>query len=174
MQTWFALTNRVFLPTHLLVVSRRMWLGGTDNEETPDSKWPSWNKWFIKIWERFCPIRNLFSCCSHPLRQQHQAPHIALSSQLSYGTAGEIHSTLAHKHKSDFWSLVNISIYCNWMCLISPCSQYNNIPILVSNLGNLEQQDYWRVSGTCPSLGQSQAVNQHRYIQKLSLKFKTF
>ncbi|KAK7143396.1 hypothetical protein R3I93_014521 [Phoxinus phoxinus] len=41
-------------------------------------------------------------------------------------------------------------------------SQYNNIPILVSNLGNLEQQDYWRVSGTCPSLGQSQAVNQHR------------
>uniref|UniRef100_A0A8C2AL85 Abraxas 1, BRCA1 A complex subunit n=1 Tax=Cyprinus carpio TaxID=7962 RepID=A0A8C2AL85_CYPCA len=41
-------------------------------------------------------------------------------------------------------------------------SQYINIPIFVSNLGNLEQQDYWRVSGTCPSLGQSEAVNQHR------------
>ncbi|XP_056587209.1 BRCA1-A complex subunit Abraxas 1 isoform X1 [Triplophysa dalaica] len=41
-------------------------------------------------------------------------------------------------------------------------SQYINIPILVSNLGNLEQQDYWRVSAICPSLGQSQAVNQHR------------
>lgn len=41
-------------------------------------------------------------------------------------------------------------------------SQYMNISISVSNLGNLEQQDYWRVSSTCPSLGQSQAVNQHR------------
>uniref|UniRef100_A0A8C2GHP6 BRCA1-A complex subunit Abraxas 1 n=1 Tax=Cyprinus carpio TaxID=7962 RepID=A0A8C2GHP6_CYPCA len=41
-------------------------------------------------------------------------------------------------------------------------SQYINIPISVSNLGNLEQQDYWRVSGTCPSLGESQAVNRHR------------
>uniref|UniRef100_A0A8C1XLK9 BRCA1-A complex subunit Abraxas 1 n=1 Tax=Cyprinus carpio TaxID=7962 RepID=A0A8C1XLK9_CYPCA len=40
-------------------------------------------------------------------------------------------------------------------------SQYINIPISVSNLGNLEQQDYWRVSGTCPSLGESQAVNRH-------------
>ncbi|TRY60908.1 hypothetical protein DNTS_035167 [Danionella cerebrum] len=41
-------------------------------------------------------------------------------------------------------------------------SQCINIPITVSNLGNLEQQDYWKVSGACPSLGQSQAVNQHR------------
>uniref|UniRef100_A0A673NA22 Abraxas 1, BRCA1 A complex subunit n=1 Tax=Sinocyclocheilus rhinocerous TaxID=307959 RepID=A0A673NA22_9TELE len=41
-------------------------------------------------------------------------------------------------------------------------SQYINIPIFVSNLGNLEQQDYWRVSGTCPALGRSEAVNQHR------------
>ncbi|XP_016136474.1 BRCA1-A complex subunit Abraxas 1 [Sinocyclocheilus grahami] len=41
-------------------------------------------------------------------------------------------------------------------------NQYINIPILVSNLGNLEQQDYWSVSGTCPSLGESQAVNRHR------------
>ncbi|XP_016361768.1 BRCA1-A complex subunit Abraxas isoform X2 [Sinocyclocheilus anshuiensis] len=41
-------------------------------------------------------------------------------------------------------------------------NQYINIPILVSNLGNLEQQDYWSMSGTCPSLGESQAVNRHR------------
>ncbi|XP_055035367.2 BRCA1-A complex subunit Abraxas 1 [Misgurnus anguillicaudatus] len=41
-------------------------------------------------------------------------------------------------------------------------SQFLNIPVSVSNLGNLEQQDYWSVSTVCPSLGQSQAVNQHR------------
>ncbi|XP_073680902.1 BRCA1-A complex subunit Abraxas 1 [Garra rufa] len=41
-------------------------------------------------------------------------------------------------------------------------SQYISIPILVSNLGNLEQQDYWSVSGTCPSLGESRAINRHR------------
>ncbi|KAI2651429.1 BRCA1-A complex subunit Abraxas [Labeo rohita] len=41
-------------------------------------------------------------------------------------------------------------------------SQYISIPILVSNLGNLEQQDYWSVSGTCSSLGESRAVNRHR------------
>jgi len=77
-------------------------LGGIDNEEIPNSKWPSWNKWFIRIWERFSPVRNLFSCCSHPLRQWLQAPHIALSSPLSYGTAGEILSTLALRHNQTF------------------------------------------------------------------------
>ncbi len=50
---------------------------------------------------------------------------------------------------------------------LSPYSQYINIPIFVSNLGDLEQQDYWSVSGTSPSLGQSEAVNQHRYIQNV-------
>ncbi|XP_051960311.1 BRCA1-A complex subunit Abraxas 1-like [Xyrauchen texanus] len=40
--------------------------------------------------------------------------------------------------------------------------QYISIPIFVSNLGNLEQQDYWRLPAMCPSLEQSQAVNQHR------------
>ncbi|XP_051537371.1 BRCA1-A complex subunit Abraxas 1-like isoform X2 [Myxocyprinus asiaticus] len=41
-------------------------------------------------------------------------------------------------------------------------SQYISIPIFVSNLGNLEQQDYWRLPAMCPSLEQSQAVNKHR------------
>lgn len=101
---WFALTNCVFLLSTHFLASRRMWLVGTDNEETPDSKWPSWNKWFIRIWERFCPIRNLFLCCSHPLRQQHQAPPIALSSQLSFGTAGEIWGFY-----TQFWSTQTFS-----------------------------------------------------------------
>ncbi|KAI5622555.1 BRCA1-A complex subunit Abraxas 1 [Silurus asotus] len=41
-------------------------------------------------------------------------------------------------------------------------SQYSNIPVSVSNLGTLEQQDYWRVSATCPSLSHCQAIKQHR------------
>ncbi|XP_051956227.1 BRCA1-A complex subunit Abraxas 1-like isoform X1 [Xyrauchen texanus] len=41
-------------------------------------------------------------------------------------------------------------------------SQYISIPIFVSNLGNLEQQDYWRLPAMCPSLEQSQAVYKHR------------
>ncbi|XP_053333906.1 BRCA1-A complex subunit Abraxas 1 [Clarias gariepinus] len=41
-------------------------------------------------------------------------------------------------------------------------SQYSSISVSVSNLGTLEQQDYWRVSATCPSLSQCQAIKQHR------------
>ncbi|XP_060791950.1 BRCA1-A complex subunit Abraxas 1 isoform X2 [Neoarius graeffei] len=41
-------------------------------------------------------------------------------------------------------------------------SQYSSIPVSVSNLGTLEQQDYWRVSATYPSLSHSQAIKQHR------------
>ncbi|MCI4386675.1 hypothetical protein PGIGA_G00065210 [Pangasianodon gigas] len=41
-------------------------------------------------------------------------------------------------------------------------SQYSSIPVSVSNLGMLEQQDYWRVSATCPSLSHCQAIKQHR------------
>ncbi|XP_036385774.1 BRCA1-A complex subunit Abraxas 1 isoform X2 [Megalops cyprinoides] len=41
-------------------------------------------------------------------------------------------------------------------------SQYHNIPILVNNLGMLEQQDYWRSSAPCSSLSYSRAVKKHR------------
>ncbi|KAJ8393980.1 hypothetical protein AAFF_G00055130 [Aldrovandia affinis] len=41
-------------------------------------------------------------------------------------------------------------------------SQYQNIPVLVSNLGLLEQQDYWMSSVPCSSLNNSQAVKKHR------------
>ncbi|TSP09045.1 BRCA1-A complex subunit Abraxas 1 [Bagarius yarrelli] len=41
-------------------------------------------------------------------------------------------------------------------------SQYSSISVSVSNLGTLEQQDYWRVSTTCPSLKHCQAIKQHR------------
>ncbi|KAK2827370.1 hypothetical protein Q7C36_018296 [Tachysurus vachellii] len=41
-------------------------------------------------------------------------------------------------------------------------SQFSSIPVSVSNLGTLEQQDYWRVSATCPSLSHCQAIKQHR------------
>lgn len=46
-------------------------------------------------------------------------------------------------------------------------SQYNSIPVSVSNLGTLEQQDYWRVSATCPSLSHCQAIKQHRCCENL-------
>ncbi|XP_017348450.1 BRCA1-A complex subunit Abraxas 1 [Ictalurus punctatus] len=41
-------------------------------------------------------------------------------------------------------------------------SQYSSIPVSVSNLGTLEQQDYWRVSATCPALSHCQSIKQHR------------
>ncbi|KAK3555502.1 hypothetical protein QTP86_021309, partial [Hemibagrus guttatus] len=41
-------------------------------------------------------------------------------------------------------------------------SQYSSTPVSVSNLGTLEQQDYWRVSATCPSLSHCQTIKQHR------------
>ncbi|XP_035245621.1 BRCA1-A complex subunit Abraxas 1 isoform X1 [Anguilla anguilla] len=41
-------------------------------------------------------------------------------------------------------------------------SQYHNLPVLVSNLGMLEQQDYWHSSVPCSSLSYSQAVKKHR------------
>ncbi|KAJ8260912.1 hypothetical protein COCON_G00166350 [Conger conger] len=41
-------------------------------------------------------------------------------------------------------------------------SQYHNLPVLVSNLGMLEQQDYWRLSVPCSSLSSCQAVKKHR------------
>ncbi|XP_030624582.1 BRCA1-A complex subunit Abraxas 1 [Chanos chanos] len=45
---------------------------------------------------------------------------------------------------------------------VSHGSQYHKIPILVNNLGMLEQQDYWRVSTACSSLSHSQAVRKCR------------
>ncbi|KAI1881993.1 hypothetical protein AGOR_G00246010 [Albula goreensis] len=41
-------------------------------------------------------------------------------------------------------------------------SQYHNIPVQVTNLGMLEQQDYWRSSVPCSSLSYSRAVRKHR------------
>ncbi|XP_062868109.1 BRCA1-A complex subunit Abraxas 1 isoform X2 [Trichomycterus rosablanca] len=41
-------------------------------------------------------------------------------------------------------------------------SRYSSVPVSVSNLGTLEQQDYWRVSSTCPSLSHCRTVQQHR------------
>ncbi|KAJ8287067.1 hypothetical protein GJAV_G00046660 [Gymnothorax javanicus] len=41
-------------------------------------------------------------------------------------------------------------------------SHYHNLPVLVSNLGMLEQQDYWRSSAPCSSLSYSKAVKRHR------------
>ncbi|XP_036443668.1 BRCA1-A complex subunit Abraxas 1 [Colossoma macropomum] len=41
-------------------------------------------------------------------------------------------------------------------------SQYSSVPVSISNLGMLDQHDYWRVSATCPSLSHCQAVKKHR------------
>ncbi|XP_066501983.1 BRCA1-A complex subunit Abraxas 1 [Hoplias malabaricus] len=41
-------------------------------------------------------------------------------------------------------------------------SQYSSIPVSISNLGMLDQQDYWRVSATCPTLSHCNAVKKHR------------
>ncbi|KAG7321075.1 hypothetical protein KOW79_015490 [Hemibagrus wyckioides] len=49
-----------------------------------------------------------------------------------------------------------------YTAFISNGSQYSSIPVSVSNLGTLEQQDYWRVSATCPSLSHCQTIKQHR------------
>ncbi|CAB1318311.1 unnamed protein product [Coregonus sp. 'balchen'] len=39
----------------------------------------------------------------------------------------------------------------------SHCSQYRSVPVLVSNLGLLEQQDYWRLSASCSSVNYNRA-----------------
>ncbi|KAK6315775.1 hypothetical protein J4Q44_G00132990 [Coregonus suidteri] len=44
----------------------------------------------------------------------------------------------------------------------SHCSQYRSVPVLVSNLGLLEQQDYWRLSASCSSVNYNRAVWKHR------------
>ncbi|KAL0965701.1 hypothetical protein UPYG_G00284620 [Umbra pygmaea] len=41
-------------------------------------------------------------------------------------------------------------------------SQYRRVPVLVSNLGLLEQQDYWRLSASCLSINYNRAVSKHR------------
>ncbi|XP_062339925.1 BRCA1-A complex subunit Abraxas 1 isoform X1 [Osmerus eperlanus] len=41
-------------------------------------------------------------------------------------------------------------------------SQFHNIPVLVSNLGLLEQQDYWRISTACSSVNYNRAIKKHR------------
>ncbi|XP_072518031.1 BRCA1-A complex subunit Abraxas 1 [Salminus brasiliensis] len=41
-------------------------------------------------------------------------------------------------------------------------SQYSSIPVSIGNLGMLDQQDYWRVSATCPALSRCQAVKKHK------------
>ncbi|XP_029547791.1 BRCA1-A complex subunit Abraxas 1 [Salmo trutta] len=41
-------------------------------------------------------------------------------------------------------------------------SQYCSVPVLVSNLGLLEEQDYWRLSASCSSVNYNHAVRKHR------------
>ncbi|KAJ7987106.1 hypothetical protein DPEC_G00335310 [Dallia pectoralis] len=41
-------------------------------------------------------------------------------------------------------------------------SRYRSVPVLVSNLGLLEQQDYWRLSVSCLSVNYTRAVRKHR------------
>ncbi|XP_013984913.2 BRCA1-A complex subunit Abraxas 1 isoform X1 [Salmo salar] len=38
-----------------------------------------------------------------------------------------------------------------------------SVPVRVSNLGLLEQQDYWRLSASCSSVNYNRAVWKHRY-----------
>lgn len=45
-------------------------------------------------------------------------------------------------------------------CIIS---QYCSVPVLVNNLGLLEEQDYWRLSASCSSVNYNHAVRKHRY-----------
>uniref|UniRef100_UPI001EAF10A5 LOW QUALITY PROTEIN: BRCA1-A complex subunit Abraxas 1 n=1 Tax=Oncorhynchus gorbuscha TaxID=8017 RepID=UPI001EAF10A5 len=45
----------------------------------------------------------------------------------------------------------------------SHCSQSCSVPVRVSNLGLLEQQDYWRLSASCSSVNYNRAVWKHRY-----------
>lgn len=40
--------------------------------------------------------------------------------------------------------------------------QFHNIPVLVTNLGLLEQQDYWRIPAPCSSVSYSRAIRKHR------------
>uniref|UniRef100_A0A8C7GDX4 Abraxas 1, BRCA1 A complex subunit n=1 Tax=Oncorhynchus kisutch TaxID=8019 RepID=A0A8C7GDX4_ONCKI len=39
-------------------------------------------------------------------------------------------------------------------------SQYRSVPVRVSNLGLLEQQDYWRLSASCSSVNYNRAVDE--------------
>lgn len=41
-------------------------------------------------------------------------------------------------------------------------SQFHNIPVLVSNLGLLEQQGYWSISAACSSVSYNRAIKKHR------------
>ncbi|XP_064797118.1 BRCA1-A complex subunit Abraxas 1-like [Oncorhynchus masou masou] len=42
-------------------------------------------------------------------------------------------------------------------------NQYRSVPVRVSNLGLLEQQDYWKLSASCSSVNYNRAVWKHRY-----------
>ncbi|KAM6984854.1 BRCA1-A complex subunit Abraxas 1 [Aplochiton taeniatus] len=40
--------------------------------------------------------------------------------------------------------------------------KFHNVPVLVTNLGLLEQQDYWRIPAPCSSVGYNRAIGTHR------------
>lgn len=77
---------------------------------------------------------------------------------------------ISHGRLERGWRMGAGDIYGGAFCvsmLISPIccpySQYHKIPVLVGNLGMLEQQDYWRTSTCCLSSSYSQAVKKHRW-----------
>lgn len=39
-----------------------------------------------------------------------------------------------------------------------------NVPVLVSNLGLLEQLAYWKVSAPCSAAGYNLTMKKHRYV----------
>lgn len=48
-------------------------------------------------------------------------------------------------------------IYC------SLCRQFINVPVLVNNLGLLDQLSYWKVSAPCSAAGYNLTMKKHRY-----------
>ncbi|XP_048876222.1 BRCA1-A complex subunit Abraxas 1 [Brienomyrus brachyistius] len=75
-----------------------------------------------------------------------------------------------HNHELVFLLLTSTdasaisSTHClEYSVFMSHGSQYHKIPVLVGNLGMLEQQDYWRTSTCCLSSSYSQAVKKHSF-----------
>lgn len=97
----------------------------------------------------------------------HQAPHTVLNTPPLNGVAGEDKSHLLVNLINTHACIVGKAvIFLNSLFFFS--RQYISVPISISNLGMLDQQDYWKVSATCPVLSHCQAVKKYRYLKHLS------
>lgn len=148
---------------------RRVWLAGTGSAGTQTSRWASGRSSSTRSWRALCPTLTWSLCCWRPARSQHRAQLTGWSTPPSSHVAGKwIRSLFIHPADERSSGPFYISYSACRFCFLTAifCALWRlflKVPVLVNNLGLLEQLAYWKVSSPCSAAGYNLTMKKHRY-----------